>query len=342
MCVSGRTLTILDVGHGNSAVVADGGCVIVIDAGPKAGLLEYLREQGIERIDAVLLSHADLDHIGGLISLLASGMFQISCVRVNTDSLQGSDIWDDLLYELNRTSNARTLDFRPSLTTADTGAFDCGAIQIEVLGPSGYLAGRRPGNTDRRGRRICTNSVSAVVRLVVSGQPSALLTGDLDEVGLDDLTESGTQASTPVLVFPHHGGRASGTDLASFSRRLCDLVSPRTVVFSTGRGRRYGTPRPEVVAAICDQQSDVRIVCTQLSEHCARSLPRCEPAHLNPVFAKGRECRRCCAGTIIVDLDNPDVVLPSVDEHQAFIAAAAPTALCRPGGGSSDDGPSQS
>ena len=89
-------LVILDVGHGNAAVLLDSGKVVVFDAGPGSILLEFLREQNISHIDTVLLSHADKDHIGGLSALLASGTVSIGKVRANTDSLKGSNAWDDL------------------------------------------------------------------------------------------------------------------------------------------------------------------------------------------------------------------------------------------------------
>ncbi|MFY9820530.1 MAG: MBL fold metallo-hydrolase [Thermoanaerobaculia bacterium] len=85
-------MTILDVGHGNCAILQDSNGVVVIDAGLGNSLEIYLREQGIRRIDVILISHADQDHLGGLISLLASQAVEIGRVRLNTDSLQGSSI----------------------------------------------------------------------------------------------------------------------------------------------------------------------------------------------------------------------------------------------------------
>lgn len=321
-----RTLTILDVGHGNSAVLVDSEGVVVIDAGLKSSLLEYLTEQGITKIDVVLISHADEDHIGGLINLL-SNRFPIGCVRLNTDSLQTSDMWRKLLYELERASNAGTLDFNPSLTPDDSGKFDQGAVHIEILGPSSDLVEKGPGSKDDKGRRIGTNSISAIIRLSQKMKPIALLPGDLDEIGLDDLIEHNIDVSAPLLVFPHHGLKAGRTTaMDEFTHRLCEIVRPSNVIFSIGRGRK--APMPEVVAAIREHVPDVRIACTQLSEHCAFSLPQEAPSHLNDVFSKGREHQKCCAGTMVIDLDNPEYILPIYDAHKAFIENTAPNALC--------------
>ena len=56
-------LTILDVGHGNAAVLADTGGVVVIDCGKGGTLLDYLETVGIKKVDVLLISHADSDHI---------------------------------------------------------------------------------------------------------------------------------------------------------------------------------------------------------------------------------------------------------------------------------------
>lgn len=331
--MSESTLTILDVGHGNSTILRHDESVVVIDAGPRAGLLQHLVEQGISCIDVLLISHADEDHIGGLIGILGSKEVELRCVRLNTDSLQGSAIWDDLLYELSQTASEGRIEFNPVLTDHDNGVFDQGSVAIEILGPSTYLAGRGPGQRYRgaSGPRIHTNSISAVIRILKDGHPIALLPGDLDEVGLDDLDHRKVDLSAPVLVFPHHGGSAGQrVDMSAFAARLCDLVKPSTVAFSIGRGDRYETPKPEVVAAIRECTPEIRIACTQLSKQCASSLPNRNSPHLNEVFAKGRERCKCCAGTLVIELLTPEkLLLPLYSEHRAFITLNAPTALCQ-------------
>lgn len=327
-----QTLTILDVGHGNSAVFTDPEGTVVIDAGPKAGLLQYLHEQEISRVDVVLISHADEDHIGGLIGILASGEIEIKHVRLNTDSLQGSAIWDDLLYELDHAAGVGATELQISLTSSDSGLFDRGDVSIEILGPSPYLAARGPGQRYRgsSGPRLTTNSVSAVIRVSKGGRPIALLPGDLDDIGLNDLVSHGIEAVAPVLVFPHHGGLSGGRiDAVAFARKLCSAVKPRTVLFSIGRSGRYQTPRPEIISAIRSSSHEVRIACTQLSEQCANSLPADTPTHLNEVFAKGREYRKCCAGSLVIELEESRKLFPIYSDHQEFIASEAPTALCR-------------
>ena len=327
MALPEKSLAILDVGHGNCAVLVEAQNALIIDAGPGSALLEFLEYEGITSIDLILISHADKDHIGGLIALIASNKINISRIRLNTDSLKESQIWDDLLYELDKAREQNEIDFEPSLTKCPAGKYDQGETQVEVVAPSAYLAGRGPGSKDRENRKLTTNSVSAVVRLLYNGKPFALFTGDLDEIGLDDLIAHETDANSPLLVFPHHGGKSGATNLAEFAERICSIVNPQTIIFSIGRGR-HNTPQPELVKSIRERLPDVRILCTQLSEHCAVKVSGTRPAHLLDIFSRGGENNQCCAGTMVIDLNNPENIQPDGDAHKAFISEYASTALC--------------
>lgn len=325
------SLSILDVGHGNAAVVAVDGWTAVIDAGPGNALLLFLADRCISRVDLVLISHADEDHIGGLIALLGSGTVSVGRVRLNSDSKKGSQIWADLAAALDYDQRVGRIDFRPSLTPSDTGQLDNGDIHLEVIAPTNYLAMRGPGAVDRAGRQITSNSVSSVIRLSVGATRLALFTGDIDGIGLAELTSTGlTDLRALILVFPHHGGRpgAGAPFAAAFASQLCEMVQPDVVVFSIGRGL-HSTPNPDVVRAIRATGAHIRIACTQLSERCAQAAPRTVPGHLNPAFARGRERRECCAGTLVVEFNNLGAVLPDAEQHLAFIRANAPNAICQ-------------
>jgi beta-lactamase superfamily II metal-dependent hydrolase len=320
-------LTILDVGHGSCAILIEKDRTVVFDAGPKSGLLEFLLQNDVTTIDLMLLSHADADHIGGLIGILSTNSFTIKEVRLNTDSLKGSDIWEDLLYELDAQQKVKKLTFSPALTDGDNGRFDSAYVNIEILGPSAYLAAKGPGAKDYYGRRITTNSISAVIRLCYRGSPSVLLTGDVDHIGIDEIRRGGRILASPILVFPHHGGN-TGNNMIEFSEMLYAEVKPKQVLFSIGRGK-YGTPVPEVVKAARRINSEIRILCTELSEHCSSIAPKEDHTHISDVFALGRDDHHCCAGSITIRLEVGDAESPTWKKHQEFITACAPTALCR-------------
>jgi competence protein ComEC len=323
-----RSLTILDVGHGNCAVLVDSKGVLAIDAGAGSTLLEYLSARKIVRIDVLIISHADRDHIGGLVGLLAAKTVEVSRVCLNSDSTKGTEAWDDLLFVLNQEDLKGRTILETSLVRDDSGKYDQGDVHMQIVAPGKYLAGKGVNSTDRHGRKIRSNSLSAVIRLTQDKRPVALLPGDLDEIGIDDMISDKADAHAPFLVFPHHGGAPGAQDLVSFVRKLCQTVAPSVVVFSVARGRPKH-PLPAVFTELRKNLKTFRIACTQLSEHCAKETPSVAPVHLVDAHAQGREKRKCCAGTLILDLEHPDALLPSDAEHQAFITAHAPTALCR-------------
>jgi len=326
--VAKSTVSVLDVGHGNCTVVADTAGVVVIDAGPGPTLLEFLEKERIGKVDVIAISHADEDHIKGLISLLESARVSVDVVRLNSDAMKGSATWLDLTFVLNGLNREGRVRFDVGLTTNDTGSFDQGIVHIEVLAPTPGLAARGPGSRDYKGRRLTSNSMSAVFRLIRGARPIMLLPGDVDEVGLENLIDTTPDTKAEIAVFPHHAGATRASDLSRFATRFTEAASPKNVIFSIGRGR-YATPRPEVVVAVRTAAPQVRILCTQLSEHCSSAVPVDDPSHLFDGISKGRESRKCCAGTIVFSVDGPDLSLcPTLDSHREFIAIAAPSALC--------------
>lgn len=322
-------LVILDVGHGNCAVLKDEKGIVIIDAGAGSALLEFLQEEKIKRIDVVLISHADQDHIEGLVGIIASEVVEIGQVRVNSDASKKSALWDDLLYTLHLAHKDSKIDFDVSLNTRHTGEFNQGKIQIEILAPSLYNAGKSSGGLDRAGKIINSNSNSVVIRLSIDGKPLALLPGDLDSAGLRNLIEDGQDCTAPIVIFPHHGGRAGDGNIVKFTEEFCSKTNPELIIFSIGRGK-HKTPRPELVETILKKVSTARIICTQLSDNCAAELPSIEQNYLADKFAKGKDKKHCCAGTITINLNQAEkLISPSLHEHRDFIINAIPNALCK-------------
>lgn len=225
--MTGDRLVLLDVGHGNAAVLHAQGHVCVIDAGPGTTLLEYIRTSNISSIDLAILSHADKDHIAGLLGLLTAGNVAIKRVLLNTDSEKASSTWADLAHELELHWKNQGLTFEVALT-AQQSPIAIGTTTLEILAPTPALAMMGPGSKTHNGRRITSNTISAVIRIVYDGQPVSLLTGDLDAVGLDELLGRGVTVTAPLLVFPHHGG-GSGTRSADFATRLVTAATPTSV-----------------------------------------------------------------------------------------------------------------
>lgn len=322
-------LTILDVGHGQCVVLRDGSGTVIFDAGPGSMLLEFLEKSEITEIDAVIISHADADHLAGLLALLSAETVQVREVHLNSDATKNSDIWKDLRYAIDKATAEGTTHVTIGVTTGSTQGFARGDVEIEILYPCPAVAMAGPGGRDLKGRRLTANSMSVVARISYQSIPRILLTGDIDAVALENLLEDFPSPRSEVLVFPHHGGRPSNADPTKFANSLSQAVQPNLIVFSIGRGK-YNTPRADIVAGIRSVLPFVTIACTQLSTNCSASVPSAAPDHLASIVARGKQSHSCCAGSIHLNLEPKTIrYSPALQEHQQFIAANAPSALCR-------------
>src|SRR3546814_6314692 len=86
---------LLDVGHGNCSIVHYAEMTAVIDCPIGSLLLDTLHDMEITIVSAAFISHADKDHIAGILSLLTSDRVHVQRVYVNPDSQRRTRIWND-------------------------------------------------------------------------------------------------------------------------------------------------------------------------------------------------------------------------------------------------------
>jgi competence protein ComEC len=195
--------------------------LLVFDAGPQysresdAGqrvLLPLLRTRGESRIDTLVLSHRDLDHVGGALAVLKA---------LPVGEVLSSLETDHPLF-----------GFVPVATRCAAGqSWQWDGVRFDVLRP---LAGDYE-------RALKSNAMSCVLR-IAGTERSALLTGDIErdqEAVL--VAEAPAALRSDVLIVPHHGSRTSST--AAF----LDAVQPRAAVFQAGYRNRFGHPAPDVL-----------------------------------------------------------------------------------------------
>lgn len=324
---SEKYIAILDVGHGNCTILKDGDEVCIVDCGGRgSGLLEFISQQKIASIKILFISHADKDHIGGLIALLSAKQCRIEKIVANADGTKQSELWGDFLYELNQQNEAGNIDFRIGISrTKDR--IPVGQLEISITGPTPFLAGKGVGGKDGKGRTVNSNSISASFHVFWKDEPVVYLAGDIDQIALDDMLSVSANLKAPVLVFPHHGGAIGNYNVVEFTEILCEAVRPDTVLFSIGR-TKYNNPRPDVVSAVRKANSAIRISCTQMSLNCAKKIKSFTDEHLSPYFAKGREPRECCGGTFVIKLDQPIFLIPDPSHHQKFIRSVTSKPMC--------------
>lgn len=318
-------LVILDVGHGNASIVRDGETTILIDTALRSHVLEYLREQMLDTIDLIVLSHADQDHIGGLVGILSAGI-RVKAVTLNADSDKETETWRDLIFLLDKSNRDGELKFQVGLTAGDLPVEGLQRYTLKVAMPTTALAGLGVGAKDRFNHTITSNSISACIRVFFDNQPVALIAGDMDDVSLAEAIFTNTDLSAPLLVFPHHGGLPGSANPIAFTNTLLGAVKPRSIIFSIGR-KKHQNPNADILATIRAHDVGIRIACTQLSMACAKAVGN-DHSHLAPIFAAGSTSRSCCAGSIVIDPAPAVIAFPTKERHTEFVANI-PTAMCR-------------
>jgi beta-lactamase superfamily II metal-dependent hydrolase len=322
------SLAILDVGHGNAAVLFNTRGVVVIDGGRNGVLIDFLRQQKVKTVHALLISHADADHISNASDVLLDDDIDVKAIYYNSDASQPSRAWEAFRKAIKEARRNKETHAESQLTTTQTGRLNYGAVKIEVLYPYPETAASGPGGSDEEGQPISSNSMSAVIRLSSDKGNLVMLPGDVEPGCLTAWEEEGQDPTASVLVYPHHGGNPGQHDRVQFAVDLVTAVKPKIVIFSIHR-TQHGLPQPDVVAAVRSRVSGVRVVCTQLSAHCAASTPTTAPGHLGTYEANGRASNTCCAGTIIIDLSGDKPVLaPDTRSHRAFIRKLGRQPLC--------------
>lgn len=233
------TVTFLDIGQGDAAVVeAPGPAVMLIDGGgvrdgsfdTGARIVEpFLRARGIGRIDIVALSHPHPDHLNGLFRVLER--FEVGAFWSS-----GDDGHNPEYGRLIALARARGVAIPEVVTTRLGGASIVPLGPFESAADGGERIAAPPG--------LSVNDASLVLRVGFAGR-GLLFAGDLEADGEGELAgrrDVGQMVAADVLKVPHHGSRTSSTP------ELIQAVAPALAVISLGWHNQFHFPAPEVVA----------------------------------------------------------------------------------------------
>jgi competence protein ComEC len=259
-------LIILDVGHGSAAVLHDEGGTVVFDTGKGANVARHLDVAGVKNVQAMLLSHADADHIGGAATLLMNKNLHVGEVLLNPDASKDSAVFEQLRYALAEANQRVGTRITPKLTTSTR--IERKGATIEILHPPDVKALSGVGGKSVSGKRHTSNSMSAAIRVSRGGNAAVLLAADIEFETIDEWKAQKVRPNATVLVYPHHGGMPGTTnkqEAALFGFEITRMVAPEVVVFSNHR-TKFGNPQDEVVAAIAKADKGIRFACTQLPD----------------------------------------------------------------------------
>ncbi|WP_050940276.1 ComEC/Rec2 family competence protein [Vibrio harveyi] len=294
--------TVLDIGHGNCSLIESNDSFTIIDAAQGNDLQNILNNKNINRIDDLIISHSDKDHVGGAIAILLDDSIIVDRIHLNPDGIKATATWDDF-----RTAVAYARGEHNTIVitaiNSDTDDLVYPNYKLEVLAPSPIDCMTGPGTLDEEGKRLDANSMSVVLRLIHEEEKIALIPGDMDGDTLEFLKNEGQSLVAKILVFPHHGGRPGSGDPHEFSKELCEIVDPDLVLFSNSR-RKHNNPIPEVIAGVRQSNCGAYLACTQISESCCPNEQHLSSDHLIGSYpSKGRLNNYSCAGSVTITLN---------------------------------------
>jgi competence protein ComEC len=169
----------------------------------------YFWSRGLKRLDVVVLTHADHDHIDGLYSVLEN--FRVSQLRIGCD--QDRPAFKRLIAE------ARSLD-APIVHVRVGSMFTWGNGTVEALWPDDSVQAADPNN-------------ESLVLHLTDGHLGFLLTGDMEKKAESRLVEEHAPIESDFLKVPHPGSKTSSTEA------FLEAVAPKVAVASVGEGNPF-------------------------------------------------------------------------------------------------------
>ncbi len=257
-------VAVVDVGHGLCAVcTSPGGKVLLYDAGSKGYddvgarvIAPYLWSRGIGRIDVLVLSHADTDHVNGALAI--AERFPVGRAVVGRD-------FDRFPEGAAVISGMESLGVRVERAAAGDVIGEFLPAHAEFLHPGGDAAARRK-----------VNDGSLVLRVSFPGGGTALFCGDLEETGIAELKAMNPGLDTDMVLVPHHGASApfGNAWLASVSSIAAISADPgekqkETLMLYERKGcRAYWTSSSGTVTATFGRDGSIRC-----DAHASRGFP---------------------------------------------------------------------
>ncbi len=228
----------IDVGQGDCSLIMWEGASMLIDSGESQyaeTVLDYLNEQGVERLDYVVATHPHSDHMGSMAEVISSvEVGRVIVPKVAEELTPTTAFYEKFLDSLSAKAIKLTAA-KPDITYTFSGTT---AASVSKTPPSFKILAPVTDYDD-------LNNYSVVLKLTY-GETSYLFTGDIERKAEGDILEYGADVKADVLKSPHHGSSTSS------SEAFIDAVSPEICVIQCGDGNDYGHPHADVVELLED------------------------------------------------------------------------------------------
>ncbi len=211
----------IDVGQGSAALIESKGHFMLMDGGDSetsSKVVSYLKKQGVKKLDYVIVSHYDSDHLHGVVGALNA---------FKTDSVIAPGYKEDTrVYEsfIQVVKQKKITKIKPKVGKK----YKLGKAKFTILAPNS-------------GNYSDVNNYSVAIRLV-NGSNQFVITGDAEAESEYEILENKLKLSCDVFVAGHHGSANSST------QKFLQAMKPKYVVISAGADNTYGHPSQEAMA----------------------------------------------------------------------------------------------
>lgn len=217
------TVHYISVGQGNAVLLESGDSYMLVDGADRSHsskVISYLKEEGVKKLDYVITTHYDSDHLSGIVGVI--DVFQV-------DTLLDPDYEADSKLFASYIKKKAEKEIT-SIHPVPGSTYSFGDCEFTVLAPASSSYADE-------------NDYSIAIRLTC-GDTSFFMAGDAGIDSEEEMLASGLTLDSDVFLASHHGSSTANSDA------LLDALSPSYAVISVGRDNSYGHPHREVMASL--------------------------------------------------------------------------------------------
>lgn len=224
------TVSYIDVGQGDATLISKGGFHMLIDAGNNnkgQTVVQYLKKAGVKKLDILVGTHPDSDHVGGLDDVIKS--IPVDTVYI-PEAKKTTKTYQDVLSALkSKNKKAKMPEIGKEYIYDEN-------LVLRFLSP---------------GEKFKDANNNSLVVQAAYGKNRFLFMGDAEEEAEKEMISQGYDLRCDVLKLGHHGSYTATSD--AFLKK----TDPVYGVVSCGKGNSYGHPHAEVMARLEDEDVQV-------------------------------------------------------------------------------------